>query len=67
MDITEAYMVTFQMHDHDENFGISNELVRADSIGTALSLIGDWLDKLMEENDWSDYHITNINVIPELH
>lgn len=61
------FMVTYQLHDKDENYGVSNEYVRAESIGQAIRMIDEWLDDLMEKEKWSDYNITNVNVMPELH
>ena len=62
-----AWCVSFQMHDEYENFGISYTVVRAESISEALEVADREICDLFEENHWSDYHITGINYVPELH
>lgn len=61
------WCVTFEMHDHEENWGISNWVVSANSLGEALDVADREICDLFEENRWSDYHITGINIVPEIH
>lgn len=61
------FIVMYQYHSRQENYFISMEYVCTDSIGEALRKVDDILSEKMDRNGWSDYHITNINIVPELH
>ena len=62
-----AWCVSFQMHDEYENFGISYLVIRVDSISDALADADAQINAMFEEQHWSDYNITGINYVPELH
>lgn len=61
------WIITYQMHTKDECFGVSDYFTHADSIGEALEEVDEWLSQMFEEQDWSDYHLTSICIVPELH
>ena len=51
----ETWSATCQYHDENENYEIKTLIVKAESIGEALSAAAEYLDNEMENNNWSDY------------
>lgn len=66
-ELMEKWSVTYTWHDKDEKWHQDNKIVNAEDIGQALRLVDNYLSQLMEGNHWSDYWVTNINVLPEMH
>ncbi len=66
-DLRNEYAVTYQWHDHNEHYHTETTHTFAESLGLALNEVDIYLGQRMEKNDWSDYSITSIAVIPELH
>lgn len=68
MDIlNEKWAVTYQYHNRNELLFIDTDTIFAESIGEALTKVDNVLSRNMEIFGWSDYHITSVNIIPELH
>jgi hypothetical protein len=65
--LNERWAVTYQYHENDEAFYVKTTYFECESIGEALSEASKYLDYLMEKYHWSDYHVTSINYVPELH
>lgn len=63
----ERWAVTYQYHTKDEAFACKTLVIEAESITEAINKVDDSLSRLFEYCHWSDYHITNANIIPELH
>ena len=63
----EMYCVTYQYHDKSEKFHVDNTLVVAETIVEAATLVAEVLDARMEDEGWSDYNVTGVNIVPELH
>lgn len=63
----EKWIVTYTWHTHEEEWLIGTKVVEGENISEAMYAVGDELNEKMEQNNWSDYWITGINVIPELH
>ena len=66
-DLHNMYAVTYQWHDFDEIYHTETAHILAESIGLALNEVDIDLGCRLEKNNWSDYSITSIAVIPELH
>ena len=65
--LKDTYVVTYQFHNAKEEYRICMQPVNAESIGEALDIVDNLLTRAMDKNGWSDYHITNINIVSEMH
>lgn len=65
--LNELWAITYQYHTKNEGFACKTLVIEAESITEAVNKVGDLLSELFESYNWSDYHITNANIIPELH
>lgn len=61
------YAVSYQYHTKNETFNVNSIVWGADNLGKVIDEVDRYLSKLMEDNHWSDYAITAIVLIPELH
>lgn len=65
--LNEKWAVTYQYHNCNEVLFVKTDTIFAESIGEALTKVDNVLSRNMEIYGWSDYHITSVNIIPELH
>lgn len=65
--LNEKWAVTYQYHNYNEVLFVKTDTIFAESIGEAITKVDDGLSRDMERFGWSDYHITSVNIIPELH
>ena len=67
MDELLTWWVTYQLHTYDGVYVIEGRKVKAPTIGEAIVETDAVLDMAMCRHNWSDYNITAVTVIPELH
>ena len=67
MDELLKWAVTYQLHTHCESFYCETAVVSATCIGNAIRVVDDMLARRLESHNWSDYNITAVSIIPELH
>lgn len=64
---TEKWSITYTWHDKEEHWHTVTEVIEATTISEAIDNIDKFLSEGMELRGWSDYWITNVNILPELH
>ena len=67
MEELKPWTVTYTYHDMNEVFHVETEVVMENSVFAAAETVDSKLEKLMEKECWSDYLITNVNLIREVH
>ena len=67
MDDLKPWVVTFTYHDRNENFYVETRVVENVDITDATSGVRDEIAELSEKEHWSDWIITNVNLIREVH
>lgn len=67
MTLKERWAITYTWHTYDEKWHVETVGIFAENIGEALHKINASLAREMEQSNWSDYYITSINIVPELH
>ena len=65
--MNESWSVTYTWHDAEQVWHVATEVIDAENIGIALHTVDEYLADKMERKGWSDYWVTSISVIPEMH
>lgn len=67
MDEDKPWGVVYTFHDKAENFYVDVIAVTAPSVGSAIKTADEKLDKMSDENRWSDYMVVSAVLVREVH
>ena len=67
MDEDKKWAISYTYHDRDDVFHVEVIPEEAPTIGQAVLLACEELNRMFEENHWSDFLVTNANIVMEVH
>ena len=65
--LERKWSVAYQHHDCNDAMYTDTTIVVAQTINDAIDEIDNSLSRHMDIFGWHDYHITSVNIVPELH